>query len=326
MTFVLNADQLPDIQAFLSDKKWIAPDEEIQSAAKPGEGNMNYTLRIRTNFRSFILKQSRAYVEKYPQIPAPAHRARIEGTFYTYIQEVVALRAFTPELMAMDTAHNILMLEDLGESSDFTFLYQRGATIDPEDLRALMDFLSLLHTHFDTGGEITNREMRLLNAEHIFEYPFRTDNGLDLDSITPGLAKVALAYQTDAALKARITDLSQVYLSEGKTLLHGDFFPGSWLRTYEGVRIIDPEFCFFGPAEFDLAVLLAHLRMSQQEERLSDMVLATYRGAVLDTNLLDQLTGIEIMRRLIGLAQLPLTLTLKEKEDLLAMAYGLINS
>ena len=64
MHFLLNAEEIPQIQQYLLDKKWIAPDEEIISAKKPGEGNMNYTLRIRTNFRTFILKQSRDYLTK----------------------------------------------------------------------------------------------------------------------------------------------------------------------------------------------------------------------------------------------------------------------
>jgi len=47
---------------FLNSEK-----EEVISMKKPGEGNMNVVLRIITNERSFILKQSRPYVEKYQQ-------------------------------------------------------------------------------------------------------------------------------------------------------------------------------------------------------------------------------------------------------------------
>ena len=285
---------------------------------------MNYTLRIRTNFRTFILKQSRPYVEKYPQIPAPAGRAAIEGQFYELIQEVDKLRLLTPELTAMDPEAHVIMLEDLGESSDFTFLYHRGATLDPADLIALTGFLSTLHGQFGQGGDLANREMRALNAEHIFDYPFRTDNGLDLDSITPGLAAVARTYQTDAALRERVAALAQVYLADGPVLLHGDYYPGSWLRTFAGVRIIDPEFCFYGPAEFDLSVMIAHLHMSQQPPSRVSLLREHYRGPALDEVLLDRLTGVEIMRRLIGLAQLPLDLDLDEKQALLAQAYQLL--
>ena len=44
---------------------------------------------------------------------------------------------------------------------------------------------------------------------------------------------------------ARVTALGVRYLEDGDTLVHGDYFPGSWLRTGEGVRIIDGPFANF---------------------------------------------------------------------------------
>ena len=53
--------------------------------------------------------------------------------------------------------------------------------------------------------------------------------------------------------------VGDIYLSDdGGVLLHGDYYPGSWLKTDAGFRVIDPEFCFLGPPEFDLGVLAAH--------------------------------------------------------------------
>jgi len=60
-------------------------------------------------------------------------------------------------------------------------------------------------------------------------------------------------------LTLRAKELGDLYLSDGPTLLHGDFYPGSWLRTTQGIRIIDPEFAFTGAAEFDVGVFAAHL-------------------------------------------------------------------
>ena len=68
----------------------------------------------------------------------------------------------------------------------------------------------------------------------------------------------------DTPLKNAAIQLGKRYLSEGTSLLHGDYYPGSWLKTKTGLRIIDPEFCFFGPKEYDLGVLRAHLKMAEQ--------------------------------------------------------------
>ena len=43
--------------------------EIINEIEIAGEGNMNVVLRIKTNKRTFILKQSRPFVQKYPDLP-----------------------------------------------------------------------------------------------------------------------------------------------------------------------------------------------------------------------------------------------------------------
>ncbi|TAE56065.1 MAG: aminoglycoside phosphotransferase, partial [Bacteroidetes bacterium] len=298
------------------------------SAARPGEGNMNYTLRIQTNTRSFILKQSRGYVEKYPSIAAPRDRALTEGHFYGLVRAYEDLRSYMPELYHSDTENALLMIEDLGESSDFTSLYQPGNHLQEAEIEALMAYLSLLHekiTLETVPAGLPNRAMRALNAEHIFHHPLMEDNGFSLDTVTPGLQQIAMRYKTDAALKSKVAELGNLYLTDGSTLLHGDYYPGSWLRTTRGVQVIDPEFCFFGPPEFDLSVAVAHMMMALQPEEATDSLLKHYRQpAGFDERLLMQLAGVEIIRRLIGLAQLPLSLNLEEKSALLEEAVALV--
>ena len=327
----LNENDPEGLQIYLYRKGWICDDEPFTHLGKPGEGNMNYTLRVRTASRSLIVKQARAYVEKYPSIAAPAERAVMEGNFYREIAQNPELRSYMPELLGIDGEENLLVLEDLGEASDFLTCYQPGQQLDPQDTAALISYLSVLHNQFLTNQPnpaFANHAMRALNHEHIFVYPFLVENGVDLDAVQPGLQALAMRYK-----KPTLTDvarqLGQRYLADqaGRpvTLLHGDYYPGSWLKTSSGVKVIDPEFCFYGPAEFDLGVMLAHLHMAQQPDSIHQQVLAGYvRHNGFDDHLLRQFTGIEIARRLIGLAQLPLSLSLEEKSRLMQLAEELV--
>ena len=70
------------IEKYLTESSFLSSDEKVQNVEKPGEGNMNFTLRVITNSRTFILKQSRDYVEKYPQVAAPGQRVLREAEFY----------------------------------------------------------------------------------------------------------------------------------------------------------------------------------------------------------------------------------------------------
>ena len=121
--------------------------------------------------------------------------------------------------------------------------------------------------------------------------------------------------------------LGDVYLQTHNILIHGDYYPGSWIKSKSGIKIIDPEFSHFGKAEFDLGVMMAHLKMAQIENSLLKRVLDLYQKPLdFDYQLFLGFCGVEIMRRIIGLAQLPLHLTIKEKSDLLNFSMHLIIS
>ncbi len=331
---ILDALQPDLLREYLRRRGWLDNEEAIVSVEKPGEGNMNYTLRVTTAIRMLIVKQSRGYVEKYPTIPAPANRAVIEGRFYQATQAIPMLANAMPTLLGIDEENNILILEDLGTASDYTFLYQPNQVLSESDALTLTNYLSTLHHHFivETPDPIfANQAMRALNHEHIFNYPFLEENGYDLNTIQSGLQELAMPYKQDTALKKIVGQLGQVYLADAgisagkssapRTLLHGDFYPGSWLKTTTGSKVIDPEFCFYGPAEFDTGVMIAHLMMAQQPKTTIDTVLINYeKPDGFDEMLRQQFTGVEIMRRLIGLAQLPLHLSIEQKRSLLEEA------
>tara|TARA_Y100000780_G_scaffold221569_1_gene229956 strand:- start:598 stop:1638 length:1041 start_codon:yes stop_codon:yes gene_type:complete len=330
--FFLDEHNLDGLKVYLQDQEWLTGEESLLSASKPGEGNMNYTLRVETSTRRMILKQARPWVEKYDDIAAPSERAIVEGRFYQLIEHIPALQARMPRLLGFDPASRLLMLEDVGVGSDYTGLYT-GEALTSEELETLVNFLSTLHASslgFNQDGRFNNQVMRQLNHEHIFRVPLDPANGLDLDSITPGLSESAVELSKDNDYVNAVSELGKLYLQTGNFLLHGDFFPGSWLHSANGPRIIDPEFCFFGPPEFDFGVLIGHLHLSNQPAELIDRTLQAYSASCSNlrksTKLLQQFAGVEIMRRLIGVAQLPISADLGRKQALLTQSRRLVCS
>jgi 5-methylthioribose kinase len=267
-------------------------------------------------------------VEKYPQFAAPRDRALRERDFYLRVTPHPGIARLMPRLLAWDAAARVLVLEDLGSDGDYTDLY-RGCVLTHPELDTLAGWLSLLHHAVTPGAEeppLANREMRALNHAHIFEIPFARENGLDLDLVLAGLAAAAAPLKADPALIASVAALGrEVYLADGPCLLHGDVFPGSFVRTRLGLRIIDPEFCFLGRPEWDVGVLLAHLWLARQPADLRHRFLRQYTGPPgFDPRLALRLAGVEIIRRLIGYAQLPLSSALAERQQLLELARTLV--
>jgi 5-methylthioribose kinase len=189
----------------------------------------------------------------------------------------------------------------------------------------VIDWMSALHNlAVPSDTLLTNYAMRSLNAVHIFNFPLDPNSGFSLDAITLGLQKVADQLKADAAFVESVKAAGRAYLKTNEgVLLHGDLYPGSWLTTAQGLRIIDPEFCWIGPREWDIGVLAAHLILSDQKDDLIERIYTRYTGPI-DRILCDKIGGIEIMRRLIGVAQLPLTASLAEKTALLKRARDMV--
>lgn len=318
--YFLDLDDREGLQSWLSERRWIDTGEHVVEAERAGEGNMNLTLRIRTGVRTFIVKQARPWVEKYPTIDAPDERAIVEASFYEAVASARDVAGLMPKLLAVDQNSRVLMLEDLGPAQDCTDLYA-GGELAMSDCNALVGYLGALHERFrdpKLRPVFANRAIRALNHEHIFALPLRVNNGLDLDKITPGLDDAASELKNGAAYCRRAAELGELYSSDGVCLVHGDFFPGSWIRTSAGLRVIDPEFCFFGVPEFDFGVFLAHMYLAKQRDEIIDAVREKGAAEVL------AFAGVEIMRRLIGVAQLPVRYGIEEKRRLLDLSRKLV--
>jgi len=168
-----------------------------------------------------------------------------------------------------------------------------------------------------------NNDLKKLNHQHIFVLPFIKDNGFPLNSVQPGLEKLAHSFINNESLKNRSLFIGDQYLKKGKTLLHGDFYPGSWMKNNDGIYIIDPEFSFIGDLEFDLGVFIAHIIITTLDEKYLTEILNYYSKSV-NRKLVENYLGIEIIRRIIGLAQLPINLSLDEKDKLLKFSKHLL--
>jgi 5-methylthioribose kinase len=324
---LLDIGNIAGVETYLRERGWIEAAERVEGLTRAGEGNMNCTLRVHTTARSFIVKQSRPWVEKYPDIAAPQERVLMEAAFYEAVGHYTEISERMPRLLDCDEENYVALLEDLGKTADFTSIYDDGQE-DLPSLRQLCRWLSALHeVAFPVAvrRRLENRNMRQLNHEHLYRFPLLANNGLDLDAITPGLKGCAEQLIKNAVYVQAVGELGQLYLRDGEYLLHGDFYPGSWVRSSDDVWVIDPEFCFFGSGEFDVGILIGHLLLAARPLDYALRVFDYYTAPpAFRPELALGFAGMEIMRRLIGVAQLPLTAELAFKEQLLYLSTQLL--
>ncbi|MDV6032268.1 MAG: phosphotransferase [Phycisphaera sp. RhM] len=327
------------VAASLGRNGWLRDDEILVDVDSAGEGNMNCTLRATLRDqtgreRTLILKQSRPWVEKYPSIAAPVERAWSEARFYECVSSVADVASQMPTLIGKDTANYTLCLTDLPDSVDMTDAYATASL----PLDAAAGWLGQLHSielQQDQRASFQNLELRKLNHQHIFEIPLQSQLPIDLEQITSGLETTHQQVIADDNLLAVANQMGERYVDADSwkdpsaRLLHGDYYPGSFLRcpstnpsNAPTFVVIDPEFCFVGPPEFDLGVLLAHTLFCGIDcAKAKQQILAAYRGdGDIRHDLWQRFAGFEILRRLLGVAQLPLTATLETKRQWIDIA------
>src|SRR5262245_9841425 len=198
----LDAGDASGVNGFLADRGWLEPGERMIDCARAGDGNMNLTLRVRTDRRSMILKQARPWVEKYDHIAAPWERSLSERWFYERVAAIPEVARHVPRLLASDPDVRVLLLEDLDGASDLTAIYA-GERLEPAEVEELARVLRALHdaTAGDPARPGFNRAMRELNHAHCFVVPLDPATTLPLDRFEPGLETVRATFSADRALR-----------------------------------------------------------------------------------------------------------------------------
>jgi 5-methylthioribose kinase len=76
----------------------------------------------------------------------------------------------------------------------------------------------------------------------------------------------------DQELKAQVMELKYGFMTRAQALIHGDLHTGSVMVNAQDTRVIDPEFCFYGPMGFDIGALLGNyiLNYAAQDVRILD--------------------------------------------------------
>ena len=122
----------------------ISP-EETAEVEPAGEGNINWVRRVRVRGRSasWVVKQARPALERFPEYAVHPRRAGFEARYY----EVVAPLdpgGICPAVRHFDAEHWVLVLEDMGHAERMDAALARGADVSAA-VRALGAFLGGVH-------------------------------------------------------------------------------------------------------------------------------------------------------------------------------------
>src|SRR5262245_23447843 len=160
----LGAGDPEGVRAFLAARGWLDGSEIVLVCGRAGEGNMNLTLRVRTDRRTVVLKQARPWVEKYDHIEAPWDRGLSERWFYDRVATIPGVAVWMARLRPGAPAAGVLLLGDGGGARDLGGVYG-GWRLEPGGVDRPALVRGALHdgTAGDPPMPSFNREMRELN-------------------------------------------------------------------------------------------------------------------------------------------------------------------
>lgn len=289
-----------------------ASDEIVVEPA--GDGNINWVRRARARGRdaSWIVKQARPALERFPEYQASTERIVFEERWFE-IARPLDVRGVCPHILSFDEPRRVLVLEDLGDAERLDHALARGADVRPA-LYAVVELLAAVHAATRDPAlarRFQNTDMRRLHGEHIFRLPFAA-NEFPLE---PMLRARAQRVWQDAELAAIAATAYRRYDEPRGALLHGDVQAGNVLLPPGGVaKLLDAEIAHVGDPAFDVGLLLAHVLLPglARDALLpaADVAAGTWAAYARGENAdqpafadVARYAGIEILRRTIGAAR-----------------------
>lgn len=237
-----------------------------------GDGNLNLVFIVRGPEGSICAKQALPYLRVVGEgWPLPLSRAFYEAAALArQAQDAGAV----PAVFHVEHGQALILMEDLSSHRVW-----RGALIEGARHESAAPVLGrfMAEALFRSSGlalmpEVKKREVALFagNAAlcRISEDLIFTDPYADhpMNDFTPGLEDAVAQMRADAAWRVAVQELKWRFTTHGEALLHGDLHTGSVMVSPAGpgedVRVIDPEFAFYGPMGFDVGALVANLFLS----------------------------------------------------------------
>jgi 5-methylthioribose kinase len=280
-----------------------------------GDGNINWVRRVRTGERSWVVKQARPALERFPQYRASTIRIACEARWLEAVRPLDRDRV-CPAVVAFDEAARTLVLEDLGDAPRLDAALAHPSFDARAPAARLAGFLGAVHAATADDASLVSRfpngEMQRLHGDHVFVLPFR-ENDFPL---APPVRTRAKEIWRKGDIAAQAATAYRRYLEPRGALVHGDVQAGNVLLAPRGAVLLDAEIAHVGDPAFDLGMLFAHCWLpaaargapSDAEPAVTAAweAYATADGSGPERRAeATRYAGIELLRRTLGAARMP---------------------
>lgn len=261
--FLLDCDE---VISYVKEKNLFLENANL-TVKEIGDGNINYIFKVENKIdgKSIVLKQADKLLRSSGR-PLDLTRSKIEANILR-IENNLAPH-YVPEIYFYDEIMCVLAMEDISEYKNLRTELMAGK-IFPNFAEGISEFLSrtlLLTTDLfmdkfekkKNVKEFINPELCDISECLVFTEPY--NNNRNRNVITSGneeFVKNTLYENED--LHFAILKLREKFMNYSQALIHGDLHSGSIFINEKGIKIIDPEFSFYGPMAYDIGNVIGNL-------------------------------------------------------------------
>ena len=261
--FLLDCDE---VISYVKEKNLFSENANL-TVKEIGDGNINYIFKVENKIdgKSIVLKQADKLLRSSGR-PLDLTRSKIEANILR-IENNLAPH-FVPEIYFYDEIMCVLAMEDISEYKNLRTELIAGK-IFPNFADNISEFLSrtlllttdLFMNKFEKKKnvkEFINPELCDISECLVFTEPY--DNNRNRNIITAGNEEfVENTLYKNEDLHFAILKLREKFMNYSQSLIHGDLHSGSIFINEKGIKIIDPEFSFYGPMAYDIGNVIGNL-------------------------------------------------------------------
>ena len=246
------------------------PDEKTD-CIEIGDGNINYVFKIwsEEDGHSVIVKQADKLLRCAGR-PLDQYRNKIEAQILKLEGELAP--AYVPEVYYYDEAMAAVSMEDISAYGNlrkelmaghvYSHMAENFSTFMADTLLPTTDLVVAADEKKQRVKFFTNPELCEITERLVLTEPFcdayRAEN-----SFQPANADlVEEQLYRNTALQVEVAKLRERFMNNAQALIHGDLHSGSIFANADGIKVIDPEFAFYGPMGYDIGNLVGNLFFS----------------------------------------------------------------
>ena len=248
-------------------------DDDIK-CVEIGDGNINYVFKAWTekDGRSVIVKQADKLLRSSGR-PLDLYRNKIEAQILMLEKQLAP--AYIPEVYHYDETMAALSMEDISAYGNlrkelaanhvYGHLAENLSNFLADVLLPTTDLVMESAKKKQQVKFFINPELCDITEDLVLTEPYYDPfwNERNKNNITAGNEDFVKEFLfEDTALQDEVAKLRVNFMNNAQSLIHGDLHSGSIFANEKGVKIIDPEFAFYGPMGYDIGNVIGNLFFS----------------------------------------------------------------